>query len=180
MPKASSKKSPAQLDREIATALTKTKGSVPLSWSNAPTPKRVSAAAGRKLTKKDLLRVLAALEQRFGSVTGGEAEANTLSDYADGFMDCLRWLTGRKRLRNPEQFKDFHVNRDKTSLQDLQSLHAALAKRRDAYFVVKASKYPADTNEQYRDGFMDCLWWITGKGTPRRGDSFQYVLRDIT
>lgn len=47
----------------------------------------------------DLQNLLAALEQRFGAVTGDAAEQNTVATYTDGFLDCLRWIHGQ-RLRD--------------------------------------------------------------------------------
>jgi hypothetical protein len=52
----------------------------------------------------DLQKLLATLEQRFGSVTGDAAEANTIATYTDGFLDCLRWISGQTPLRDPEGF----------------------------------------------------------------------------
>lgn len=49
----------------------------------------------------DLQNLLAALEQRFGAVTGDDAEKNTLATYTDGFLDCLRWIHGQA-LRDPD------------------------------------------------------------------------------
>jgi hypothetical protein len=48
--------------------------------------------------------ILAALEERFGAVTGDQDEANTVATYADGFMDCLRWIL-EKPVRDSEQLQ---------------------------------------------------------------------------
>jgi len=55
-------------------------------------------------TTHDLQKLLATLEQRFGTVSGDAAEANTVATDTDGFLDCLRWISGQMPLRDPEGF----------------------------------------------------------------------------
>lgn len=61
------------------------------------------------IAQADAVALLAVLEARFGAPTGSDAEANTEHGYADGFLDCLRWLAGRGeergQLKSPDNFR---------------------------------------------------------------------------
>jgi hypothetical protein len=58
------------------------------------------------MNKQELQNLLRTLEERFGTVTGDAAEANTVATYTDGVLDCLRWVAGQYRFRDLEQLSN--------------------------------------------------------------------------